>query len=97
VEAEKVVSQRIILSHDGNVDDLVVQAYLLVQESVELAAVIVTDADCFALHAVNCSAKINNLLASHHIPVSLSGARGKKSLSKSLASACDAYQPLSAA
>jgi purine nucleosidase len=65
----------LILDHDGAVDDLMTLLLVATLEHVDLRAVVVTEADCFAQPAVSASHSILRLAGRRDVPVGLSTAR----------------------
>jgi purine nucleosidase len=65
----------LIVEHDGAVDDFMSLLLLLCMDEVDLRAVIVTEADCYADPAVSATRSILALAGREDLPVGLSDAR----------------------
>lgn len=62
-------SRRVLLDHDGGVDDLLSLAMVLAMPHLELAGVVVTPADCYLGPAVSATRKLLRWFGRDDVPI----------------------------
>jgi purine nucleosidase len=67
---------KVLLDHDGAIDDYLATMLLMTMEHIEPLGVIVTPADCYVQPAVSATRKMLDLMGKSHIPVAESTVRG---------------------
>lgn len=67
---------RVLMDHDGGVDDYLALLLLLTMDHVDVLGVVVTPADCYIEPAVSATRKILDLVGRHEVPVAESTVRG---------------------
>jgi purine nucleosidase len=72
----KMVTKRVVLIHDAAVDEYISTMLLTLMPEVELAGVIIVNADCIAQPALDAASKLQQFLGKPDIPLALSRARG---------------------
>jgi len=68
--------KRVILIHDAAVDEYVSTMLLTLMPEIDLAAVIIVNADCIAQPALDAASKLHQFLGKPDLPLALSRARG---------------------
>jgi len=79
-----LTKEKVLLDHDGGLDDYLALLLLLTMEDVETLGVVVTPADCYIEPAVSATRKIMDLVDYPHIPVAASTVRGVNAFPRSL-------------
>ncbi|WP_437756292.1 nucleoside hydrolase [Sorangium sp. So ce1389] len=67
---------RVLMDHDGGVDDYLATLLLMTMDHVDVLGVVVTPADCYIQPAVSATRKILDLVGRHDVPVAESTVRG---------------------
>ena len=71
-----VAKRRVVLIHDAAIDEYISTMLLTLMPDVELAGVIIVNADCIAQPALDAASKLQQFLGKSEIPIALSQARG---------------------